>query len=163
MDSPRYTVIIPMAHYRATEPVLVSLRETPAPTGGLQIIVAEGRHPARQRNSALAVARGEIVFFFDNDCAINSGFWKELESAFSRPGVEIVGGPALLRPYATGWEEIFDALLTHMLVVGDGLLALHRAGRISSGNPDRPHPLQSRRAPLDLRENRPALHRPLSQ
>jgi len=118
MDSPRYTVIIPMAHYRATEPVLVSLRETPAPTGGLQIIVAEGRHPARQRNSALAMARGEIVVFFDNDCSINSGYWRELELALARPGVEIVGGPALLRPHATGWEEIFDALLTHMLVVG---------------------------------------------
>jgi Glycosyl transferase family 2 len=118
MDSPRYTVIVPMAHYRSTEPVLVGLRETPAPTGGVQIIVAEGRHPARQRNSALALARGEIVVFFDNDCSINSGYWKELESALARPGVEIVGGPALLRPYATGWEEIFDALLTHMLVVG---------------------------------------------
>jgi GT2 family glycosyltransferase len=32
--------------------------------------------------------------------------------------VEIVGGPALLRPKATAWEEIFDALLTHLLIVG---------------------------------------------
>jgi hypothetical protein len=32
--------------------------------------------------------------------------------------VEIVGGPALLRPHATAWEEIFNALLTHTLIVG---------------------------------------------
>jgi hypothetical protein len=118
MDSPRYTVIIPMSHFRADEPVLVSLRETPPPKGGLQIVVAEGGHPARQRNAALGCALGEIVVFLDNDCAIGSGYWKELETAMARPEVEIVGGPALLRPQATAWEEIFHALLTHVLIVG---------------------------------------------
>jgi hypothetical protein len=118
MDSPRYTVIVPMARYRATEPALVSLREAPAPKGGMQIIVAEGRHPARQRNTALGQAQGEIIVFLDNDCSIGAGYWKELEAAFARPEVEIVGGPALLRPRATAWEEIFHALLTHTLIVG---------------------------------------------
>ena len=118
MDSPRYTVIVPMAHFRPDEVVLVSLRETPGPPGGIRIIVAEGAHPARQRNAALARAIGDIVIFLDNDCAIGAGFWKELESALAQPGVEIVGGPALLRPNATAWEEIFHALLTHTLIVG---------------------------------------------
>ena len=118
MDSPRYTVIIPMARFHADEPVLVSLRETAAPAGGVQVIVAEGLHPARQRNSAVARAQGEIVIFLDNDCSIGAGFWKELESALAQPAVEIVGGPALLRPHATAWEEIFHALLTHTLIVG---------------------------------------------
>ncbi len=118
MDSPRYTVIVPMARFRPDEAVLVSLRETPAPAGGVEIIVAEGTHPARQRNSALAQARGEVAIFLDNDCSIGAGFWKELETALAQPAVEIVGGPALLRPYATAWEEIFHALLTHTLIVG---------------------------------------------
>ena len=118
MDSPHYTVIVPMARFRTDEPVLVSLRETPAPKGGVQILVAEGRHPARQRNLALGRAQGEIVVFLDNDCSIGTGYWKELEAAFARPNVEIVGGPALLRPRAAAWEEIFHALLTHMLIVG---------------------------------------------
>ena len=51
MDSPRYTVIVPMARFRPDEAVLVSLRDAPAPAGGVQIIVAEGVHPARQRNA----------------------------------------------------------------------------------------------------------------
>jgi hypothetical protein len=118
MDSPRYTVIIPMSRFRADEPALVSLRETPPPQGGMQILVAEGRHPARQRNTALGLARGDILVFLDNDCSISSGYWKELERALGRPEVEIVGGPALLRPQATAWEEIFQALLTHTLIVG---------------------------------------------
>jgi hypothetical protein len=118
MDSPRYTVIVPMLQYRADEPVLLSLRQTAAPKEGMQVIVAVGSHPARQRNFALGRALGEIVIFLDNDCSIGAGYWKELETVMGRPEVEIVGGPALLRPHATAWEEIFDALLTHTLVVG---------------------------------------------
>ncbi len=118
MDSPRYTVIVPMSRFQADEPVLASLRETPSPAGGVQILVAEGRHPARQRNAALARARGEILIFLDNDCSLGADYWKELAAALARPEVEIIGGPALLRPQATAWEEIFHALLTHMLIVG---------------------------------------------
>ena len=118
MDSPRYTVIVPMSRFQAGQPVLVSLRETPPPVGGLQILVAEGGHPARQRNAAMARARGDVLVFLDNDCSLGSGYWKELEAALARPEVEIVGGPARLRPNATAWEEIFHALLTHTLIVG---------------------------------------------
>jgi GT2 family glycosyltransferase len=107
-----------MSHFRADEPALVNLRETPPPKGGIQILVAEGRHPARQRNAVVGRARGDILVFLDNDCSISSGYWKELETALARPEVEIVGGPALLRPQAGAWEEIFHALLTHMLIVG---------------------------------------------
>jgi GT2 family glycosyltransferase len=94
------------------------LQEIRPSTGDLQILVVEGQHPARQRNSALDLARGTILLFLDNDCSLDSGYWAELEAAFARPGVEIVGGPALLRSSATGWEKIFHALLTHVLIVG---------------------------------------------
>ena len=118
MDSPRYTVIVPMARFDVQERVLQSLSETRPARGGLEIIVALGRHPALQRNAALARARGEILIVLDNDCAIGAGYWTELEKAMARPEVEIVGGPAMLRPHATTWEEIFHALLTHTLIVG---------------------------------------------
>jgi hypothetical protein len=117
MAAPRYTVIIPMRRFCRDEPVLASLRETPCPLSA-EIIVAEGTHPARQRNAALELARGEIVVFLDNDCRITPDFWEELERAFARPEVEIVGGPVLLRREATKREKIFHALLTHPLAVG---------------------------------------------
>jgi GT2 family glycosyltransferase len=123
---PRYTVIVPMARFRADEPVLASLRETSAPRDGLQVIVAEGVHPARQRNLAVSRALGEIVVFLDNDCTLGEGFWAQLAAAFDQPGVEIAGGPALLRHGADTWEQIFHALLTHPLVVG-GVAARYTA------------------------------------
>ncbi|MCE0483665.1 MAG: glycosyltransferase [Methylacidiphilales bacterium] len=118
MAVPRYTVIIPTRRFRLEEPVLAALRLAPPPSGPAQIIVAEGGHPARQRNAALACARGEIIVFLDNDCSVDAAFWQELEAAFTQPEVEIVGGPARLRPNATFWEEIFHVLLTHPLLVG---------------------------------------------
>jgi hypothetical protein len=117
MASPRFTVIIPVREFRADEPALMSACET-SPSGSAQILVAEGAHPARQRNAALALAQGDIIVFLDNDCQVGPDFWKELDTAFARPEVEIVGGPALLRTNATAFEKIFDALLTHVLVVG---------------------------------------------
>jgi hypothetical protein len=113
----RFTVIIPVAEFRPDEPVLTRLRQI-APEVGLQILVAVGAHPARQRNAALARATGEIVVFLDNDCAVGAEYWNELERDFARPEVEVVGGPALLRPEAAGPERIFHAILTHPLVVG---------------------------------------------
>src|ERR1700677_1635022 len=118
MEPPRYTVILPMARYRAEEPVLASLRATPPPGDSAQILVCVGNHPARQRNSALKIVQGEFIIFLDNDCTLAPDFWRELEQAFARTEVEAVGGPALLRPNATAWERIFHALLTHTLIVG---------------------------------------------
>jgi hypothetical protein len=119
MVAPRYTVIVPMHRYRSDEPILCSLRETtPALPAPPEIFVVEGTHPARQRNAALERAQGEIIVFLDNDCQLSPAYWEELREIFTRPEVEIVGGPVLLRPQATSLEKIFHALLTHPLVVG---------------------------------------------
>jgi succinoglycan biosynthesis protein ExoA len=114
---PRYTIIIPVAHFAEARPVLASLAALPPASGG-QVLVAIGRHPARQRNAALAHAMGAIIVFLDNDCEIAAGYWDELERDFAQAGVEVIGGPARLRAEASSRERIFQALLSHPLVVG---------------------------------------------
>lgn len=114
---PRYTIIIPVARFSEAGASLARLHQV-APVAGMQILVALGTHPARQRNAALARSTGEIIVFLDNDCAIGASYWDELERDFARAEVEVVGGPALLRPEARGPERIFHTLLTHPLVVG---------------------------------------------
>lgn len=118
METPRYTAIIPVLEYRPDWPALVSLRAAPFPPGSLQILVAEGRQPAAQRNLALEKARGEILLFLDSDSTLLGNYPAVLEASFAQPGVEIVGGPSLLRAEAGTAEKIFHALLTHPLVVG---------------------------------------------
>jgi succinoglycan biosynthesis protein ExoA len=114
---PRYTLIIPAVQLVDAELALAQLRGA-SPPHGVQILVAIGRHPARQRNAALSRSKGEIIVFLDNDCVIGANYWTVLERDFARPEVEVVGGPALLRPEAAGREVAFHALLTHPLVVG---------------------------------------------
>jgi succinoglycan biosynthesis protein ExoA len=114
---PRYTIIIPAAQFAEARPALAGVAGQPPP-GRAQVLVALGRHPARQRNAALSRATGAVVVFLDNDVAIGAGYWDELERAFAQPAVEVVGGPALLRTQAAPRERIFQALLTHPLVVG---------------------------------------------
>ena len=118
MTTPRYTVIVPMREYRPDQPVLLSLRATRPKSVPMEIFIVEGDHPSRQRNAALERAQGEIVVFLDNDCWLSPWYWKQLDAAFARKEVEIVGGPALLRPEAGSRETIFHSLFTHPLVVG---------------------------------------------
>jgi hypothetical protein len=115
--SARYTIIIPVAQFAEAGAVLARLADV-GPASGMQVLVALGSHPARQRNAALSRSTGAIIVFLDNDCAIGPSYWDELERDFAQPEVEVVGGPALLRSEATGPERIFHALLTHPLVVG---------------------------------------------
>ena len=107
-----------MRQYGRDQGVLRALRDSAEVTGKAEILVAEGRSPSLQRNRALELAKGEIVVFLDNDCQPCPGYWRELESALSRPGVDIVGGPALLRLDPTWNEKIFHALLAHPLLAG---------------------------------------------
>ncbi len=115
--SPRYTLIIPVLGLGDADVALAQVRGA-LPAAGVQILIAIGRHPARQRNAALSRSKGEIIVFLDNDCAIGPNYWAVLERDFARPEVDVIGGPALLRPEAQGREVAFHALLTHPLVVG---------------------------------------------
>ncbi len=115
--APRYTIIIPVAHFAEAEPALARLREI-APVSGMQILVALGQHPARQRNAALSRSTAASSSSWTTIASSGPSYWDELERDFARAEVEVVGGPALLRPEARGPERIFHALLTHPLVVG---------------------------------------------
>ena len=104
--SARYTIIIPVAQFAEAGAVLARLADV-APASGMQVLVALGSHPARQRNAALSRSTGAIIVFLDNDCAIGPSYWDELERDFAQPEVEVVGGPALLRSEATGPRSAF--------------------------------------------------------
>jgi capsular polysaccharide biosynthesis protein/glycosyltransferase involved in cell wall biosynthesis len=93
---------------------------------GLAAPTKNGAHPRipvrylYQKNAAASVARnlgarearGEWVAFLDDDCEVQPGWFRELHRAL-RPGVEAVGGPALVpegNPYPkwfrSGWESL---------------------------------------------------------
>lgn len=88
------------------------------PKERLEIIVARGTQPAVQRNKALREARGELVYFLDDDSLPRPGNLKLATSWFEKPAVQIVGGPNLCPPDAPPLEQAFGLVMSALLAFG---------------------------------------------
>jgi mycofactocin glycosyltransferase len=77
-----------------------SLDDTPAflaqqaAAGLLRAVRTGGRGPAAARNAALAVARGELLAFTDDDCVVPPDWLGRLDALLAAGGAEAVGGGA---------------------------------------------------------------------
>src|SRR5437667_15217 len=61
------TVIIAARPEQADIQAVPASRALDYPTGKLEIIVARGKQPSAQRNAAIKAARGEWIYFLDDD------------------------------------------------------------------------------------------------
>ncbi len=88
------------------EPVsLRSLRKVKAPPGGIEVLLARGTQPAAQRNRAVRRARGEIVYFLDDDAVVAPRNLMLLARHFREKDLAVAGGPDL-RPLRNTWFEL---------------------------------------------------------
>ncbi|NDA68418.1 MAG: glycosyltransferase family 2 protein [Verrucomicrobia bacterium] len=67
MTAPLITVIIPTRPGDAAPLALAAARQLDHPADRLEIIVARGQQPSVQRNTALRAAKGELIYFLDDD------------------------------------------------------------------------------------------------
>jgi len=94
MDQPTISIIIPVKpgfSVTATQ----RLAAVDYPQDRYEVIVAEGYSPSRQRNRAVARARGEIVYFLDDDSLTSPGFLRIVAGHYRDPQVAAVGGPSV--------------------------------------------------------------------
>lgn len=88
------SIIIPVkpgGHVAALAPLKLLDADSP----DFEVIVAEGKRPSRQRNQAAAQARGEVLYFLDDDALVPPDALKHVAAAFADPAVALVGGPSL--------------------------------------------------------------------
>ena len=85
--------------------------------GNLEIIIAKGYQPCRQRNTAAQKAKGEILIFFDNDSCPKPNYSRQLSSHFDDPNVSAVGGPNPALPTNKFFPNLVEAVLTSRVAV----------------------------------------------
>ena len=107
----KISIIIPVkpgGHVAALDP----LQRLDADSPDHEVLVAEGRRPSRQRNTAAAAARGDILYFLDDDAMVPADALKRVAAAFSDPAVAVVGGPSITPATDTPFQRAIALALS---------------------------------------------------
>lgn len=94
MTSPKFSIIIPVKPGGEAR-ALAGIAQATYPAGLYEVLVAYGRQPSVQRNLAAREARGEVLFFLDDDSGVSPGFLETAARHYREEGVAAVGGPSL--------------------------------------------------------------------
>lgn len=115
---PCVTVLIPARPDQAEIRALEAVRRLNYPPDKLEILIARGRQPSVQRNAALRAARGELVYFLDDDSLPDPDNLRRALAHFEDHHVVMVGGPNLCPLDAPEREQVFALVLGSWLAFG---------------------------------------------
>lgn len=104
---PAVTVLIAARPGQVEIKAVTAGRQLDYPPEKLEIIVARGKQPSVQRNQAMRAARGELIYFLDDDSTPGPDSLRRTVAAFADPKVQMVGGPNLCPPDAPFLEQVF--------------------------------------------------------
>lgn len=93
-ESLTFSIIVPVKPGGVVR-ALERIREATYPATHVEVLVAEGKRPSRQRNLAAAGATGEVLYFLDDDSLVEPDFLGRAAAHLSDPSVVAVGGPSL--------------------------------------------------------------------
>src|SRR5712671_91270 len=94
-ELPLVSIIIPTRPGQSDVPAVTAARLLDYPRERLEIIIARGRQPSVQRNTALAAAKGEVIYFLDDDTSPAPANLRRAAESFKDQQTKMVGGPNL--------------------------------------------------------------------
>ncbi len=115
---PTVTIIIAARPDQAEMRAAAAARQLDYPPDKLEIILARGKQPSVQRNTALRAARGEIIYFLDDDSRPAPQNLRRAMEPFKSPEVKMVGGPNLCPTDAPALEQAFALTMGSWLAFG---------------------------------------------
>jgi len=127
---PSVTVIIPARPDELEVRAAAAARRLDYPAERLEIILARGQQPSVQRNSALRTARGDLIYFLDDDSLPLPGNLRVAAEHFRDPQVQMLGGPNLCPPDAPELEQVFALVLGCWLAFGPSRARYAKVGRV---------------------------------
>jgi hypothetical protein len=99
------------------------------PAEKLDILVARGKQPSVQRNAGLRAARGELIYFLDDDSVPAPDGLRRAVAHFRDARVRMVGGPNLCPADAPAMERVFALVLSSWLAFGPSRARYAPVGR----------------------------------
>ena len=108
---PSISVIIPVKPDGQAEKVLESLCAVDFPANRVEVLVSEGTQPSKQRNEAARLAKGDILYFLDDDSVIYPCLFRDVLKWFCDERIVAVGGPAITRQTDSFLQKCFGYAL----------------------------------------------------
>lgn len=127
---PSVTIVIAARPDQAEIKAVTASRKLDYPADRLEIIVARGKQPSVQRNTAIRAARGDLIYFLDDDSVPQPGNLRRAVQLFSDPQVQMAGGPNLCPSDAPALEQIFAVVLASWLAFGPSRARYARVGSV---------------------------------
>jgi len=115
---PSVTVLIAARPEQGEIKAVSASRALNYPADKLEIIVARGKQPSVQRNAAIRAARGELIYFLDDDSVPKPDNLRRAVAHFKDPNVKMVGGPNCCPVDAPPLEQVFALVLGSWLAFG---------------------------------------------
>ena len=129
-ELPFVSIIIPTRPGQAEVPAVTAVRKLNYPRERLEVIVARGRQPSVQRNEAIRAAKGDWIYFLDDDACPDADNLGRASDSLNDPGIKMVGGPNLCPADAPLVEQVFAVVLSSWLAFGPS-----RARYLAVGEP----------------------------
>jgi cellulose synthase/poly-beta-1,6-N-acetylglucosamine synthase-like glycosyltransferase len=123
-------MIIPTRPGQSEIAALTASRLLDYPRERLEMLVARGRQPSVQRNDAIKAARGDLIYFLDDDASPDSRNLRRAVEHFKDPQVTMVGGPNLCPPSAPILERVFAVALGSWLAFGPSRARYAKVGGV---------------------------------
>ena len=133
-NEPSITVLIAARPDQTEIKAVAASRALEYPADKLEILVARGKQPSAQRNAAMKAARGDLIYFLDDDSVPQPGNLRRAVSHFSDPQVQMVGGANLCPPEAPPLEQIFALVLASWLAFGPSRARYAAVGKVRETN-----------------------------
>ena len=113
IETPKVSIIIPVKPGGRVS-ALAAVQHADYPVAALEVLVAEGRQPSRQRNRAASAATGDILYFLDDDSRVAPGFLRRAVRHYDAPEVAAVGGPSLTPDSDSTLQHAFTMAFTSL-------------------------------------------------
>jgi succinoglycan biosynthesis protein ExoA len=132
------SVIIPVHPAKTEARSAAASKLLDYPREKLEIIVVRSTDlatfPSMKRNAAIRAAKGELIYFLDDDSAPLPGNLKRAVAYFTDPKVQMVGGPNICPDDAPTIERTFANVMGSWLAFGPSCARYRSVGKLRESN-----------------------------